>query len=47
LANSCGYEVLEKHDPLVGGRFSAPSIVGLLPATIAGRRRGGAAWRGQ
>ena len=35
LANSCGYEVLE-HDPLVGGRFSVLSIVGLLPARIAG-----------
>ena len=35
LAATLGIEVLD-HDPKVGGRFSALSLVGLLPAMIAG-----------
>ena len=35
LATSWGLETLD-HDPNIGGRFSALSVVGLLPAMIAG-----------
>lgn len=35
IANRFGLTNLP-HDPLVGGRFAVPSIVGLLPAMIAG-----------
>lgn len=35
IANSIGATLIE-HDPLVGGRYSVLSVVGLLPAMIAG-----------
>ena len=35
LATQMGCTILE-HDPIVGGRFSALSLVGMLPAMIAG-----------
>jgi glucose-6-phosphate isomerase len=35
LASAMGCTILE-HDPKVGGRYSALSLVGMLPATIAG-----------
>lgn len=35
LAMECGFDCLD-HDPLIGGRFSVLSNVGVLPAMIAG-----------
>ncbi|MGY9057986.1 MAG: glucose-6-phosphate isomerase, partial [Alphaproteobacteria bacterium] len=35
IADKCGFRILD-HDPNLGGRFSVFSLVGLLPAMMAG-----------